>query len=673
MPTDSLIGKTFNDFEVLERVGRGGMATVYRAHQASMHRDVALKILPLDEEASEDRSFQRRFMLEGELVSGLEHLHILPVYAYGIHENVAFIAMRYLRGGSLEDLITEGALPLDRGIELFLQIGKALAYAHSRGVIHRDLKPSNILLDEQGNAYLTDFGLAKMIDSDQHMTKSGNIVGTPAYMSPEQLRGDPIDYRSDVYSLGIVLYQIVTGHQPFSETTSDVVSVIYNNLEKQPTPPIELNPEIPPALQAIIMRAMAKKADDRFRSVSEMIVAIQRALGYSTSSQEYPRPASVARNVPTIIRARSMSLTQLLVVILIVLLLGIGLGTLLVSMSENAGFVARSYTVDADGRGKLADVVPTEEEIGIARQALGTDGFIAIMACNQSSEYHSRQTREMTDFARAYGLRTEVFNPESDVYEQLTLFETARTRGARAFVVCPINFDALGETLQSLDEANIPLVLPEVPEAYGGAVMYTDNFEIGFVPGQYAGELIRDERDGDARVVIMELTENQMVTRRADGLLQGVLSVAPNVAIVARVRGATREWGRESIDELLADGVDFDVILSINDAGTFGAIDALEAARVPYEDVIIVSVDAEQLARQYIRDGKYLRASLEIGRREFAQGAVDLAVKMLAGATIPQLIEIPAGQMITNTSISDTSRSPLGRVSGLADSANGFE
>jgi ABC-type sugar transport system substrate-binding protein len=203
--------------------------------------------------------------------------------------------------------------------------------------------------------------------------------------------------------------------------------------------------------------------------------------------------------------------------------------------------------------------------------------------------------------------------------------------------------------------------------------MYTDNFEIGFVPGQYAGALIRDERGGDARVVIMELTENQMVTRRADGLLQGVLSVAPNVAIVARVRGATREWGRESIDELLADGVDFDVILSINDAGTFGAIDALEAARVPYEDVIIVSVDAEQLARQYIRDGKYLRASLEIGRREFAQGAVDLAVKMLAGATIPQLIEIPAGQMITNTSISDTSRSPLGRVSGLADSANGFE
>jgi serine/threonine protein kinase/DNA-binding LacI/PurR family transcriptional regulator len=667
MPVDSLIGKAFNDFEVIERIGRGGMATVYRAHQASMHRDVALKILPLDEETSEDRSFQRRFMLEGELVSGLEHLHILPVYAYGIHDNVAFIAMRYLRGGSLEDMITQGTLSLDRGVDLFLQIGKALAYAHSKGVIHRDLKPSNILLDEQGNAYLTDFGLAKMIDSDQHMTKSGNIVGTPAYMSPEQLRGDPIDYRSDVYSLGIVLYQILTGRQPFSDTTSDVISVIYNNLEKAPIPPIELNPEVPQELQDIVIRAMAKSADDRYRSVSEMIVAVQHALGYSASTHDYPRPASVARNVPTVIRVRGMSLTQLLIVILIVLLLGVGLGTLLVSMSENAAFVAKPHTIDADGRAKLADIVPTGDEIEQAQRALGSDGFVAIMSCNQSSEYHSKQAREMTDFARNYGLRTEVFNPESDVYQQITLFENARTLGARGFIVCPIDYDALDETLLALDEAHIPLVLPDVPDPYGGAVMFTDNYEIGFVPGKYAGELIRDDLGGSARVVILELTENQMVTRRADGMLTGMLSVAPEVAIVARVRGATREWGRESVEQLLADGVEFDVILSINDAGTFGAIDALEAARIPYDDVLIASVDAEQLARQYIRDGKYLRGSLEIGRREFAQGAIDLMVKMLAGATVPQLVEIPAGQMITRQNVGETSLNPLGRVTGIVD------
>lgn len=651
MSLDAFIGRKFKDFEVIERIGRGGMATVYRAHQNNVNRDVAFKVVQLDEEASEDQNFRVRFFQEAQLVSSLEHIHILPVYDYGIEDGVAFIAMRFLRGGSLDDVIAEGPLPLDRAVELFLQIGKALAYAHSKGVVHRDIKPTNILLDEQGNAYLADFGLAKIIESDQKMTKSGNIVGTPAYMSPEQLRGDPVDYRSDVYSLGIVFYQMLTGQQPFSHTTSDVVSVIYNNLEKQPILPVELNPTIPEVLQEIIMKAMAKSAEERYRSVSEMIVAIQRALGHSVSSQDYPRPATLPRNIsakPAHSRAFTFNGTVILLLVLVVLAAGIVLGSVLqFGLRQQRLNVQRPFTLLIDVHRKLAEVKPSEEEIAAAREALGDNGFIGLMVCNLASEYHSKQARELTDFANAYGIQTQVFDAESDAYRQLTLFEAARANGAKGFVACPLSVEVLDETWRALQSASVPLVFPEVPESYGGVIMFTKNYDMGFIPGAYAGEIIRDRFGGQARVVVLDLPDNEPVEVRAQGLIDGLLSIAPDAEIVARVRGATREWGRESIEELLAEGVEFNFIISINDAGSFGAIEALEEAGVPYDEVLITSVDAEQLARQYIRDGKYMIASLELGRRDFAQGAIDVIVKMLAGSEVPQYVELPPGQMIT--------------------------
>ncbi|HEX2621433.1 MAG TPA: serine/threonine-protein kinase, partial [Phototrophicaceae bacterium] len=244
MQTGDLVGKQLGEFQVLERIGRGGMATVYRAHQLSVNRDVALKVLLELDGVLDDQNFRQRFAQEAELIAALEHIHILPVYGYGIQDNVAFIAMRLLRGGSLSDLMKAGPLPMERTVELFSQIGKGLAYAHSKGVIHRDLKPGNILLDEGGHAYLTDFGLAKLIDGDAHMTKTGNIVGTPTYMSPEQLRGDPLDHRSDIYSSGVILYQMLTGKRPFDGDSSDIVSIIYKHLEKLPIRPGLVNPEL---------------------------------------------------------------------------------------------------------------------------------------------------------------------------------------------------------------------------------------------------------------------------------------------------------------------------------------------------------------------------------------------------------------------------------------------
>lgn len=284
MRVDELVGKQLGEFQVVERIGRGGMATVYRALQPGMNRDVALKVLQLDD-ALEDESFRKRFAQEAEVIASLEHIHILPVYTYGIVDNVAYLAMRLLRGGSLADLMKRGTLPLERTVDLFTQIAQGLAYAHSKGVVHRDLKPTNILLDEMGHPYLTDFGLAKLMTGDANMTKTGNIVGTPSYMSPEQLRGEPLDQRSDVYSLGIILYQMLTGRKPFEGDSSDIVSMIYKHLEKAPTPPSAHNPSILPEVEAIVLRALAKDPDDRYGSVGDMAADLQAATGIRSSSQ----------------------------------------------------------------------------------------------------------------------------------------------------------------------------------------------------------------------------------------------------------------------------------------------------------------------------------------------------------------------------------------------------
>jgi len=207
---DDLIGKSLGQFEIIEEVGRGGMASVYRARQTSINRIVAIKVLP--KSLLHDPSFYERFTREVALVAHLEHPHILPIHDYGEVDGTPYIAMRYLAGGSMAEWIRRGLPPLDKLAKPVEQVSSALDYAHQEGVIHRDLKPGNVLLDENGNAYLSDFGIARVLDSN--LTGSA-IIGTPAYMSPEQANGLPLDARSDIYSLGVVLYELVTGREPF--------------------------------------------------------------------------------------------------------------------------------------------------------------------------------------------------------------------------------------------------------------------------------------------------------------------------------------------------------------------------------------------------------------------------------------------------------------------------
>ena len=272
MNNDDIVGRTLGSYHITERLGVGGMAAVYKAYQPSMDRYVAVKVLP--RYFAQDPTFTGRFAQEAKVIARLEHARILPVYDYGEEDGITYIVMRYLDGGTLAERLRGGPLPLDEMSRIISQVAEGLDYAHRKGVIHRDIKPSNIMLDQSGNAYLTDFGISKLAEGTAQFTGSG-IVGTPAYVSPEQGLGQPIDYRTDIYSLGVVLYQMATGDVPFRAETpmAVVIKHIYDPLPA-PTP---LNPALPPAVEQVILRAMAKKPEDRFQSCEEMAAALREA------------------------------------------------------------------------------------------------------------------------------------------------------------------------------------------------------------------------------------------------------------------------------------------------------------------------------------------------------------------------------------------------------------
>ena len=184
MASDDLINKSFGQYEIKSLLGRGGMATVYLARQKSMDRDVAIKVMA--KELADDEQFVARFEHEAQLIAKLQHPHILPVIDFGREGNLIYIVMRLVRGGSLDDRLKGGPLPLNLASRMLTQIASALTFAHEQGIIHRDLKPNNVLLDERDNAYLTDFGIAKMLAGTSKLTATGNILGTPSYMAPEQ-------------------------------------------------------------------------------------------------------------------------------------------------------------------------------------------------------------------------------------------------------------------------------------------------------------------------------------------------------------------------------------------------------------------------------------------------------------------------------------------------------
>jgi ligand-binding sensor domain-containing protein len=289
-----LIDQKLGQYQIIEQIGMGGMATVYKAYQASMDRYVAIKVLP--RQLAEDPTFIGRFEQEARTIARLEHKHILPVYDFGTQDGYTYLVMRYVGTGTLKDLTAQGPLSLLDTVEFFSQLADALQYAHDHGVVHRDVKTSNVLTGEGRQCYLTDFGIAKLAEGSSHFTGSGTIVGTPAYMSPEQCSGLPVDARSDLYSLGIVLYEMLTGALPFAAETP--IAVVLKQVQEPLPSPRNLNPAIPEAVEKVVFRALAKEPEHRYQSAQAFADALHEAVEVFGQGQTASLPAPVEQFVP---------------------------------------------------------------------------------------------------------------------------------------------------------------------------------------------------------------------------------------------------------------------------------------------------------------------------------------------------------------------------------------
>jgi len=260
-------------YELSHQIARGGTAQVYLARDQLLDRPVALKVL--FPELSSDSSFVERFRREAQAAANLSHPNIVPVFDWGESERTYFIVMEYVDGEALSALIkAEAPLAPLRAASIASDIARALSYAHRHGVVHRDIKPGNVLLTRDGQVKVTDFGIARAVGTDDNVTQTGLVMGTATYFSPEQAQGLGVDGRSDVYSLGVVLYEMVTGKAPFAADTP--VAIAYKHVSETPVRPRELEPRVPEALEAIILRAMAKRQADRYATAEDMQADLQR-------------------------------------------------------------------------------------------------------------------------------------------------------------------------------------------------------------------------------------------------------------------------------------------------------------------------------------------------------------------------------------------------------------
>lgn len=288
MSTSSIIGRTLGGkYQIKQLVGRGGMATVYRGYQADVERDVAVKVLPTNPALGDE--FAERFRLEARTIARLQHPHILPLYDYGVEDGILYLVTAYIGGGTLSDRIARGPLPLNEVDTLLRQIAPALDYAHRQGIIHRDIKPANILISAEGYPLLADFGIAKLVEGDAGLTATGGLIGTPAYMAPEQVQGLSVGPSADIYSLGVVVFEMLSGRQPYTAETP--MQVLVKHMA-EPVPPLSTAVAgLPAALDAVLARALAKSVELRYPTAAAFATEYGQVAHQAGSTVGVPLPA----------------------------------------------------------------------------------------------------------------------------------------------------------------------------------------------------------------------------------------------------------------------------------------------------------------------------------------------------------------------------------------------
>jgi eukaryotic-like serine/threonine-protein kinase len=378
-------------YELQELVGTGGMSSVYRAHDRLLERDVALKVL--HEEYTADTDYVERFRREARSVAQLSHPNIVTVIDRGEQDDRQFIVFEYVPGENLKTLVQRvGPLPEEDAVRLALQIARALGFAHENGLVHRDVKPQNVLLNGDGQAKVTDFGIARSLDVKGGLTQTGTVMGTSDYIAPEQARGSRVDAQSDIYSLGAVLYELLTGDVPFPGDNFVAVAMRHIN---EPQPSVrERRPDVSPRLDAVIRRAMAKEPRDRFRSMDEFCAELNACLSPETA-------ASGAQTMVVPRRRRSSRPTADRPSVGPLILLLAGLAVL-------AGILAGVFAFTDPG-GQLSDLVGKKKSTAAAAGPVRFTAASAFDPYGDNSE-HDDRAREAIDGNPATAWNTEHYD-----------------------------------------------------------------------------------------------------------------------------------------------------------------------------------------------------------------------------------------------------------------------
>ncbi len=291
----------YGRYEIKEERGRGSMGVVYKAYDPQIGRFVALKVLRQDRVTS--KAFVDRFLREARAIGKLSHPNIVNIYDIGEDKGTVYITMEFIEGVPLSQLMKEGMLSLEQVLEIGAQTAEALSYAHRRGIVHRDVKPSNVILQPDGRVKITDFGIAHIEDPEiPQQTQAGEILGTPAYMSPEQVNGRAVDGRSDLFSLGVVLYEALTGQKPFKG--QNIASLFREIVEKTPSPPSSINPEVPDGVSKVVMRCLAKDPAERPSDGEELARELRDHIGQRAEeapSARRRRPLAIVIGVLVVI------------------------------------------------------------------------------------------------------------------------------------------------------------------------------------------------------------------------------------------------------------------------------------------------------------------------------------------------------------------------------------
>jgi TolB-like protein/predicted Ser/Thr protein kinase len=480
-----MIGQTISHYRILSKLGEGGMGVVYKAEDLTLQRTVALKFLPAESLASaSDRS---RLVHEARAAAVLLHPNICPVYEIGESEGRTFIAMGYLEGRSLKDLLSDGPLPLDEALRIAKEIGEGLSAAHGKGIVHRDVKPGNVMVTPEGRAVLMDFGLAKMTGATK-LTRTGATVGTVAYMSPEQMQGKEVDSRTDIWALGVMLYEMVSGTLPFQGEYEPALFYAIVNADPKPL----VGEKIPTGLEGIIAKALAKRASERYATVGELIEDIEEL-----RKDRESLPAGRVRQVSGLTRAwrrwrsweRAAAVTMTCLIVAAIVYGGITLLTPKTETIDSIGFIPlRNLSGDAEGE-LWADGIT-----GQLSASMGTVTTLKKIVSDQTMKRFKNSTDPLPVIGQKVGVEALVEGSLMLVGDKLEitikLCEAAKDRQIWANTFNGTTSDAmvlqsqivraiadhLKAKLTPASEAQLAVAKPVDPEVYGA---YLDGVRLG--------------------------------------------------------------------------------------------------------------------------------------------------------------------------------------------------